>query len=91
MLIEKFAVKGCCGKTSFLFKIDYTISDSLLNILKNSGYMESPVLTKSGILYVDNSEVILTGAFGSNTLQVKCKKINCEEIVSKLEIFLQNI
>lgn len=91
MNIEKFSIKGCCGKTSILLKIDSTISHQLLNSLKSEGYVESPVLTKSGILYVDNAEAILTGTFGSNSLQIKCKKDNCEEIVSKIEKLLQNI
>ena len=84
MDVEKFSVKTCCGKMSILFKLNGTISEDLLNKFKSNGYIESPILTKAGILYVDNSEASLTGAFGSNNLQIKCKKDNCEENFANL-------
>lgn len=57
----------------------------MLDFFKNAGYNESPVMTKSGILYVDNSDSIITGSFGSNSLQIKCKKDDCQSIMNKIE------
>jgi ribosomal protein S8 len=91
MKIEKFSVKSCCGKMAVLFKMNTCISEDFLNILKKSGYIESPYLTKSGILYVDDSNAILTGTFGSNNLQVKCKKDNCDDIINNIEKFLEQL
>ena len=91
MKIEKFSVKSCCGKTAVLFKMDACISEDFLNTLKKSGYIEAPYLTKAGILYVDNDYAILTGTFGSNNLQVKCRKDNCEETIDNIEKYLQQL
>ena len=63
MKIEKFSVKTCCGYPSILFKLNGTISKSLMENFKNSGYSESPMLTKSGIMYVDNADLICSGPF----------------------------
>jgi len=91
MKVQKYNVQACCGRTSIFFKISEPISIEFMNILKSNGYKETEHFTKAGILYVDNEDFILTGPIGSDKLQVKCKKPNCEEMVSKFENFLSTV
>lgn len=89
MDIEKINFKSCCGGTSTIFKIDGSISINLLQCLKQAGYIESSNFTKSGILYVDSLELTVTGAMGSNLLQIKCKKTAaCEHAITNLELLI---
>lgn len=85
MKIKLFEVKSCCGKSSTLMKLDRSISNEMLEKLTQLGYKQSPIFLKSGILYVDGEDLTLTGSFGSNNLQARCKKENCKEILSNFE------
>jgi Ni,Fe-hydrogenase I small subunit len=85
MNIKKFEVKSCCGKSSTLLKTDKPVSKDFLQKLISLGYTPSEMFLKSGILYVDSDELTLTGSIGSNNLQAKCKKENCNEILSRFE------
>ena len=91
MKTERFSVNSCCGAPSIIFKIGRSIDMNLLNIFKGLGFNESQHFTKVGILYVDNLEFIITGPIGSNKLQVKCKKSDCEKRLIEFEIMLQQI
>ena len=90
MLVERIEFKSCCGGIATIFKINFSISSKLLEALKAANYTESPVFTKSGILYIDNKDITATGAFGSNKLQLKCKNKNCAAAVDNLEAFIIN-
>ena len=91
MKIEKFNVQACCGRTSIFFKISEPISNSLLQYLKLNGYRETEHFTKAGILYADNEDFLITGPMGTDKLQVRCKKDNCDQIIDKFENFLNSI
>ncbi len=88
MNIERFTIQACCGKTSLIFKTDQPITQSLLTFLVNAGFVETAQFTKAGILYVDNPDLIITGPFGSDKLQVKCKVKDCEQKVNDFETLL---
>lgn len=88
MKVERIHFKSCCGGTSTIFKVNKSISNDLLQLLKNNGYIESPTFTKSGILYMDSTDLTITGAFNSNKLQLKCKNNNCEQVLNQLETLL---
>lgn len=77
MNIEKYTTQSCCGKKSTIYQLDKPITIDFLNSLKKLGFKELTHFTEAGILYLDNSEFILTGPIGSNRLQIKCKKSNC--------------
>lgn len=92
MKIIRHTIQACCGRTSMIFKTDQPISKKTLESLVLIGFKESPQFTKAGILYVDNLDLIITGPFGSDRLQVKCKNSDCakkindfEELLLKLE------
>lgn len=90
MIVTRFTVQACCGRTNVMFKLDQPIGLKLLNFLISKGFVEDPKFTKAGIVYVDNPDFILTGALGSDKLQAKCKLKDCAQKLDELEgIFLQ--
>ncbi len=91
MKIERFTVQACCGKKSTIYKIDRPIDASLLASLVSLGFTELAHFTAAGILYADNLDFIVTGPLGSNRLQVKCKRSECDQKLNKLEELLQQI
>ncbi len=92
MKVEKFTVQACCGKTSVIFKIDQPVGLNHVNQLVNLGFIERKHFTEAGIIYIDNSDFIITAPLGSNKLQVKCKHSKCsDEKFEVIEIMLQQI
>ncbi len=91
MKIERFTIKACCGRTSLIFKTDQPLSTLHLAALVKLGFVEAANFTKAGILYADNSDLIVTGPFGSNKLQVQCKIKDCAQKVNDFEVLLQQI
>jgi hypothetical protein len=85
MKIEKYTIQACCGRTSVIFKTDQPLNTTHILELCKIGYTEHKHFTKAGILYVDNSDFILTGPLGSDRLQVKCKMLNCDSKLIELE------
>ena len=85
MKIERFTVQACCGRTSIMFKIDRPLSLEFIKIIVSKGFTEDSKFTKAGIVYVDNSDFILTGALGSDKLQAKCKHKDCDQKLNELE------
>ncbi len=88
MKIERFTLQTCCGGKSIVFKLGQPISRELLDFLVKLGYRESSHFTKAGILYADNSDFIVTGPFGADKLQVKCRKLDCEQKLNDFESLL---
>ena len=91
MKVEKFVVKACCGKTSTYFKINAPINKTILDSLVSSGFTESEHFTKAGLLYINSPYLVVTGSFGSNRLQVKCRTTNCSEKVDEFESLLSKL
>lgn len=91
MQVERFTVQACCGKTSLIFKTNRPIFASDIQALVNLGFTEAKQLTKAGILYVDNPDLIVTGPIGSDRLQVKCKIADCEQKLNDFEVLLQQL
>lgn len=91
MKIEKFTVQACCGRTSLIYKIDKPIDKILLASFVSKGYIESAHFTKAGILYADNLDFIVTGPFGADKLQVKCKQANCDQKLNDFEDLLRQL
>lgn len=93
MKAERFNVQACCGKTSIIYKIDEPLAHKHMESLIKSGFVEAKHFTKAGILYVDNLDFIVTGPFGSDRLQVKCKVKSaiCNEKLKDFEELLAQI
>lgn len=89
MKTERFAFKSCCGTTSVAIKISSPLSKDFLPFLVDNGFTEAKHFTAAGILYIENTTMVVTGSFGSDTLQIKCKKGDkCEENVNNFEQLL---
>ena len=88
MKMERYSLQSCCGGTSLIFKIGQPITKELLSIFINMGFKEAAHFTKAGILYATNKDFILTGPFGSDKLQVKCKKADCDQKLNEFERLL---
>lgn len=91
MKAEKFTIQACCGRTSIIFKTDTPITAKTLNSLVRLGFVESEHFTKAGILYADNPDFIVTGPIGSDRLQVKCKKSECNQKINDFEALLPQL
>lgn len=91
MKVERFTVQACCGKTSLIFKLDQPLTKEHLSSLTKLGFNEAEHFTKAGIMYVDNSDLIVTGPFGSDRLTVKCKIADCTQKINDFEVLLQQL
>ena len=91
MKVQRFSIRACCGRMSMIFKTDQSLTKEHLVALVDLGFTETEQFTKAGILYVDNSDFIITGPFGSNKLTVKCKHAECTEKLNNLEVLLQQL
>lgn len=91
MKIERITVRACCGKTALIFKTDQPVTKNHIESLKKMGFNESAHFTTAGLLYVDNSDFIITGPLGSDRLTVKCKHAECTEKLNNLEVLFQQL
>lgn len=91
MKAQRFTIQACCGRTSIIFKTDTPITSNTLKSLIKLGFIETEHFTKAGILYVDNMDFIITGPLGSDRLQVKCKKSDCNEKINDFENLLPQL
>lgn len=88
MKVERFLIQACCNKSQIVFKLDRPVDQGMLDVLKSNGFTEAPHFTKAGMVYADNSDLIVTGPFGGDKLNAKCKKADCEQILNDLEALL---
>lgn len=91
MKIERYTIQACCGKKSIIFKTDQPLTKIVLDKLVTLGFTEATHFTKAGILYADNLDFIVTGPLGSDRLQVKCKKADCDQKLNDFEVLLQSL
>jgi len=93
MKVERFSIQACCGKTNLVFKTDCPLTKSHIDALVNMGWKTADHFIKVGILYVYNSDFIMTGPIGSDRLTVKCrhKAAECTEKLNNLEVLLQQV
>lgn len=94
MRVDRRIVQVCCGGTSIILKTDRPIMPDDINKLVGLGFKETANFTKSGILYVDNTDLIVTGPLGSDRLQVRCKirdeKV-CDQKIKDFEVLIQQL
>lgn len=90
-MIDKANVKTCCGRTNTIFRIRRTVDVALISFFISKGFKESVKFTNANILYVESDHLIITGSFGSNKLQISCKKKSCENEIASVENDLNNL
>jgi hypothetical protein len=87
MRVSKFIISACCGRSSTVFKTSRPIAVSDIAELVRLGFMESKNFTAAGLLYVDSSELTVSGPIGSDRLQVRCKKTKSDECAKAISDF----
>lgn len=89
MKVERFLIQACCNKKQIVFKLDRPLDKALLDVLKSSaGFTEHENFTKAGMLYADNPDLIISGPFGGDRINVRCKKTDCDQILKDFEALL---
>lgn len=88
MKVERFVVQACCDRKQIVFKLDRPVTQALLDVLKSNGFIDLPHFTQAGMLYADNPDLIVSGPFGADRINVKCKKKDCEQILNDFEALL---
>lgn len=84
-MIQKTAVKSCCGSVGYVFNLKRAIQKSHLPVFSKAGFGFSPAYTKSGIFYIQKSGLTATGGFGTKRLQIRCSGTKCKALVGELE------
>lgn len=80
-----------CAKQQTIFEINFSLSEDQLEYFSNNNFIEGKSYTKTGIMYIEDANLIAIGPFGSNRLQIKCKNINCFASLDILESILKNM
>lgn len=88
MKVERFLIQACCNKKQTVLKLDRPLDKAILAVLKSNGFNEAEHFTKAGMLYADNLDLIVTGPFGGDRINVKCKKADCDQILNEFEALL---
>jgi len=93
MKFEKTSLKSCCGSKfeSIAYKLKGTLNKDYLALFIAAGFNEVNHFTKISIFYVENENLIATGAFGSDHIQLKCKKTDCKENIFSFETIINNL
>ncbi len=91
MKVERITIQACCGRMGLVFKTDQMLTVDFIPKLVANGFREAAHFTKAGILYADNSDLIVTGPLGSDRLQVKCKSADCAEKLNEFEALLATL
>lgn len=91
--VKRTLIKSSCNctKPQVLFETSIPIEKKHLDYFINNNYIEGKSYTGIGILYIEDSNLVAIGPFGSNRLQIKCKNDNCDLSLSILENVLKNI
>jgi hypothetical protein len=84
-MIDKASVKTCCGRSNTIFRIKRTVDINLIQFFVLKGFKESVKFTEAKVLYVESDYLVITGSFGSNKLQISCKKKTCENEIASIE------
>jgi hypothetical protein len=93
MKFDRYTIQGCCGKNQLVFKLDRPIALSLIETFKTNGFIEAAHFTKSGMLYVENVHLIISGPIGANSLNVKTKpsRGDVSVFLNDFEVFLTSL
>jgi len=91
MKVEVHSISSCCGGKSTIFKTNMPVTIDIIKQFIDKGFIELKHFTDVGLIYVHNSDFIITGPIGSNRLQVKCKKSKCDQNLKELENLLMLI
>jgi hypothetical protein len=86
---ERLVMQACCGgRKAVAFRLDRPVDQALLDVLTSQGFTSAEHFRTAGMLYADNPALIVSGPFGSDRLNVKCKKADCDQNLNDFEELL---
>jgi hypothetical protein len=88
MKVERIVIQACCNKKQIVFRLDRPLDQSFIDVLKSNGFTVNDNFTKAGMLYADNPDLIVSGPFGNNKINAKCKNADCEQKLNDFEALL---
>lgn len=89
MKVERVVIQACCNKKQIVFRLDRPLDQTIIDVLKSNGYIVNDAFTKAGMLYADNLDLIVSGPFGNNKINAKCKREgDCEQFLNDFEALL---
>ena len=91
MKVERHTVTACCHKTGVTLKLSSQVSNSFIPLFVNNGFKEVKRFTASGMLYIESINLIATGVFGADNLQIKCKAKDCEPFINSFMKLLETL
>ena len=80
-----------CTKQQIILELSFPLEKKYLPYFNNNNLTEVKSYINSGILYIENANLIAIGPFGSNRLQIKCKNSSCDASLADFENVLKNI
>lgn len=77
MKVERRILDSCgackSGTKQLLFLLDQPITSAILQVLTTNNFKEAKHFTAVGMLYVESSDLIVSGPIGGNKLTIKSK------------------
>lgn len=74
-----------------IWELNFPLDIKHLQIFLDNGFISNKNYEKNGILYIEQDIIIAIGPYGSNRLQIKCKKTPCDDGMALLEKILNNM
>lgn len=91
MKVDRYLTAACCKKTSVTLRLGNQVSKSIIDLFVNHGFTEIKQFTNSGMIYIESANLIATGVFGSDNLQIKCKVKDCEPFIDNFINLLSSL
>lgn len=91
--IKRIQLKSSCncGKSQLILEFNFPLEKEYLQKFVDNNFIESKSYTNLGILYLEDTNLVAIGPFGSNRLQIRCKNANCDNSLVILENILKII
>jgi hypothetical protein len=88
MKVERIITPACCGNKQIVFKFDRPVLQDIVTFLRSNSFIESENFTKVGMLYMHNSDLIVSAPMGADRVTVRLLKKDSERILNDFEALL---
>ena len=88
MKVERIITPACCGNKQIVFKFDRPVLQDIVTFLRSNSFIESENFTKVGMLYMHNSDLIVSAPMGADRVMVRLLKKDSERILNDFEALL---
>lgn len=80
-----------CIKEEIYLEFDFSLKIEYLQIFIKENYKTKQSYINSGILYIEDTNLIAMAPIGTNRLKIKCKNKKCLEDLDRLEQILRDL